>query len=86
MGRSSCRSRARRTSTDGSGSGSVYVNGDGAPQGASATEEAFVQQRDPLPDVMLPSLISLMRMTQEAWDKWTRGSAIRRGRSALPGP
>jgi hypothetical protein len=53
--------------------------------GSAATEEAFVQQRDPLPDVMLPSLISLMRMTQEEWDEWTWGSAIRRGEIGSPG-
>ncbi|CAN5761583.1 hypothetical protein BH23GEM3_BH23GEM3_00620 [soil metagenome] len=26
----------------------------------------------------LPSLVSLMRMTYEDWDEWTRGSAMRR--------
>jgi hypothetical protein len=31
-----------------------------------------------LPSTTLPSLISLMRMTQEEWDEWTQGSAIRR--------
>ncbi|HSJ26310.1 MAG TPA: tRNA epoxyqueuosine(34) reductase QueG [Longimicrobiales bacterium] len=31
-----------------------------------------------LPGTTLPSLISLMRMTYEEWDEWTRGSAIRR--------
>jgi epoxyqueuosine reductase len=31
-----------------------------------------------LPSTTLPSLISLMRMTYEEWDEWTRGSAMRR--------
>jgi epoxyqueuosine reductase len=31
-----------------------------------------------LPGTALPSLISLMRMTHEDWDEWTRGSAMRR--------
>jgi hypothetical protein len=31
-----------------------------------------------LPAAALPSLISLMRMTYEEWDEWTRGSAMRR--------
>jgi epoxyqueuosine reductase len=31
-----------------------------------------------LPGMTLPSLGSLMRMTYEEWDKWTRGSAVRR--------
>jgi epoxyqueuosine reductase len=31
-----------------------------------------------LPGTELPSLVELMRMTQEEWDVWTRGSAIRR--------
>jgi epoxyqueuosine reductase len=35
------------------------------------------EQRE-LPSTTLPSLISLMRMTQEEWDEWTQGSAIRR--------
>jgi epoxyqueuosine reductase QueG len=36
------------------------------------------EQREVLPGTTLPSLISLMRMTYEDWDGWTRGSAIRR--------
>jgi epoxyqueuosine reductase len=31
-----------------------------------------------LPGTSLPSLISLMAMTHEEWNEWTRGSAIRR--------
>jgi HEAT repeat protein len=31
-----------------------------------------------LPSTTLPTLISLMRMTYEEWDEWTRGSAMRR--------
>jgi epoxyqueuosine reductase len=31
-----------------------------------------------LPGTTLPSLTSLIRMTYEEWDEWTRGSAIRR--------
>ena len=31
-----------------------------------------------LPGTESPSLIELMRMTREEWDRWTRGSAIRR--------
>lgn len=31
-----------------------------------------------LPGTESPSLVDLMRMTREAWDVWTRGSAIRR--------
>ena len=31
-----------------------------------------------LPGTESPSLIDLMRMTREEWDRWTRGSAIRR--------
>jgi epoxyqueuosine reductase len=31
-----------------------------------------------LPGPEAPSLIALMRMTREEWDRWTRGSAIRR--------
>jgi epoxyqueuosine reductase len=36
------------------------------------------EQRDPLPETSLPSLISLMRLTYDEWVEWTRGSAIRR--------
>jgi epoxyqueuosine reductase len=36
------------------------------------------EQREALPGTSVPSLISLMRMTYEEWDEWTRGSAIRR--------
>ncbi|MEJ2216891.1 MAG: tRNA epoxyqueuosine(34) reductase QueG [Gemmatimonadota bacterium] len=36
-------------------------------------------RRSPLlPGTEAPSLVSLMRMTREEWDRWTRGSAIRR--------
>jgi epoxyqueuosine reductase len=31
-----------------------------------------------LPTTEAPSLVSLMRMSREEWDQWTRGSAIRR--------
>ena len=31
-----------------------------------------------LPGTESPSLIELMRMTREEWDRWTRGSPIRR--------
>lgn len=31
-----------------------------------------------LPGTESPSLIELMRMTREEWDRWTRGSGIRR--------
>lgn len=31
-----------------------------------------------LPGTESPSLVELMRMTREEWDRWTRGSAIRR--------
>ncbi len=31
-----------------------------------------------LPGTDAPSLVRLMRMTREEWDRWTRGSAIRR--------
>jgi epoxyqueuosine reductase len=30
------------------------------------------------PSIDSPSLVELMRMTREEWDRWTRGSAIRR--------
>jgi epoxyqueuosine reductase len=37
-----------------------------------------------LPTTEAPSLVTLMRMTREEWDEWTRGSAIRRaGREGL---
>lgn len=31
-----------------------------------------------LPSTESPSLVELLRMTREEWDRWTRGSAIRR--------
>lgn len=31
-----------------------------------------------LPETESPSLVDLMRMTREEWDRWTRGSAMRR--------
>jgi epoxyqueuosine reductase len=34
--------------------------------------------RSDLPSTESPSLVELMRMTMEEWDRWTRGSAIRR--------
>ena len=30
------------------------------------------------PSTESPSLVELMRMSREEWDRWTRGSAIRR--------
>jgi hypothetical protein len=40
-------------------------------------ERRRLRERE-LPGTTLPSLVSLMRMTFEEWDEWTRGSAIRR--------
>jgi uncharacterized protein YecE (DUF72 family) len=40
-------------------------------------EQRETEQRE-IPSTTLPSLASLMRMTYEEWDEWTRGSAIRR--------
>jgi epoxyqueuosine reductase len=31
-----------------------------------------------LPSTKSPSLVELMRITREEWDRWTRGSAVRR--------
>jgi epoxyqueuosine reductase len=31
-----------------------------------------------LPGTEAPSLVALMRMSREEWDRWTRGTAIRR--------
>jgi epoxyqueuosine reductase len=54
--------------TDGSGIGNVNVDGNVYGSGNCGVT-AFDA---------LPSLISLMRMTYEEWDEWTRGSAMRR--------
>ncbi len=47
-------------------SGSSVAGGAGSP--GSST----------LPGTSGPRLVELMRMTREQWDRWTRGSAIRR--------
>jgi epoxyqueuosine reductase QueG len=41
------------------------------------TEQRETEQRE-IPSTTLPLLVSLMRMTYEERDEWTRGSAIRR--------
>jgi epoxyqueuosine reductase len=48
------------------------------PERRERERERLREQREALPGTTLPSLISLMRMTYEEWDEWTRGSAIRR--------
>jgi epoxyqueuosine reductase len=49
----------------------------GLARGSVALHSKEQQEQRELPGTTLPSL-SLMRMTYEQWDEWSRGSAIRR--------
>jgi epoxyqueuosine reductase len=51
---------------------------DGRERDRERLRKRLREQQRPLPGVTLPSLISLMAMTYEEWDAWTRGSAMRR--------
>jgi hypothetical protein len=80
---SSCRDpmkRLRLVSSSSSGSTSTKTGFD-----QPLLQAMYVDREQPeqpgqrqLPGMTLPSLGSLMRMTYEEWDKWTRGSAVRR--------
>jgi hypothetical protein len=53
-----------------SGSTSTPTSSGRAERGASATASS--------PGTEAPSLVALTRMSREEWDRWTRGTAIRR--------